>query len=83
MKDQSQVPTGSGVNIMVEGVIRIFRLDALRIPANRWGWMRCIFDSVLIRLGVRKSGWHPLQQYVNVRRRRGYANHLDRANLSA
>ena len=69
---------------MVEGVIRIFRLDALRIPAaNRCGWMRCIFDSVLIRLGVRKQGWHPLHQYVNVRRRRGFANHLDRANLSA
>ena len=62
MKDQSQLAsTGSGqsaVNIMVEGVIQIFRLDALpcalRIPANRCGWMRCIFDSVLIRLGVRK-----------------------------
>ena len=68
---------------MVEGVIRIFRLDALRIPAaNRCGWMRCTFDCALIRLGVRK-GWDPLHQYVNVRRRRGFANHLDRANLSA
>ena len=56
LDERSVTSTGSGqsaVNIMVEGVIRIFRLDALRIPANRWGWMRCIFDSVLIRLGVR------------------------------
>ena len=55
MKDHSTGSGQSAVNIMVEGVIRIFRLDALRIPAaNRCGWMRCIFDNVLIRLGVRK-----------------------------